>query len=286
MTDHYETLGVAATATPDEIKAAYKKLAMQHHPDRNQGDKAAEEKFKETNAAYDILKDADKRAFYDLERQRQRHAPPEDFEFQFRTTNGHGFSPEDIFRHMHEEFHRPRGNRDVHLNLSITLDEAFFGFEREMSYRVPGEGLRTIRLKIPAGVEHGNRVRFVGGGGQADSASPAGNLYVTVAVAPHAVFRRDGRNLIAQASIDAIDAMLGCDTEIQGLDGQKIRLIVPAGVQNGQMLRLRGHGMPMLRKADRGDLFVEMTVLVPRNLTEAQKQLLRRVRDGESPIHE
>jgi DnaJ-class molecular chaperone len=284
MTTHYDTLGVAETATADEIKAAYKKLAKQYHPDLNPGNAEAEARFKEVSAAHDILKDAARRAAYDHERSQPPH---QEFEFNFRSGDGFGFGfpPDDMFRQMQEELLRRQMNRDVHLGHTITLEDAFHGFEKETSYRVAGEGLKTIRLKIPAGIEHGNRVRFAGAGIRQDITRAAGDLYVTVGIQAHPVFRRDGKDLVTQAKVDALDAMLGCEVELQGIDGQGLTLAVPAGVQTGQMLRLKGQGMPVMKSPERGDLFVEVFVTVPRGLSEQQKQLLRRVKAGEPAIH-
>lgn len=283
MTSHYDTLGVNEAAAPDAIKAAYKKLAKEFHPDLNPGNPEAETRFKDISAAYDTLKDETKRAAYDADLRRPAQTASG---FDFHFTREYGSGPGDIFREMHEEILRRQVNRDIHLSHMITLEDAFHGYEKETSYRVAGAGLRTIRLKIPAGIEHGNRVRFGGAGVQQDARRPAGDLYVTIGIQPHPVFRREGRDLILQAKVDAIDAMLGCDIALQGIDGNSLKLTVPAGVQSGQMLRLKGHGMPVIKSAERGDLFVEMHVTVPRGLNEAQRQLLRRVRQGGAQIHE
>ena len=283
MTTHYDTLGVPEAASPDDIKAAYKKLAKEFHPDLNPGRPEAETRFKDISAAYDTLKDEGKRAAYDAE-QRQPARTASGFEYNFsREPWG---DTGDIFRDMQEEILRRQMNRDIHLSHMITLEDAFHGYEKETSYRVAGAGLRTIRLKIPAGIEHGNRVRFSGAGVQQDPRRPAGDLYVTIGIQPHPAFRREGRDLIVQTKVDAIDAMLGCDIDLQGIDGHSLKLTVPAGVQSGQMLRLKGQGMPVIKSGERGDLFVEMHVTVPRGLSEGQRQLLRRVRLGGSPIHE
>ncbi len=343
--DYYEALGIARGASADEIKKAYRSLAMKCHPDRNQGDKAAEHRFKEISEAYDILRDDQKRAAYD----RYGHAAFENgnnargfggFEF----TAG-GFA--DIFDEMFGEF-MGRGGRggqtrgrggDLRYNLTITLSEAFAG--KQTTIRVPGSAVcdgcsgsggekgthpgacatcrgtgrirasqgfftverschgcggvgkliekpctgcngagrvrkeKNLAVSIPAGVDDGTRIRLAGEGEVGMRGAPPGDLYIVLSVAAHPLFKRDGNDLHCRVPLPITTAALGGTIEVPGIDGARVKINVPAGAQTGQQFRLRNKGMSVLRSPQRGDLYVELQVETPVNLTKRQQELLR-----------
>ncbi len=345
--DYYSTLGVAKDADLDTLKKAYRKLAMEFHPDRNHGDAAAEQKFKEINEAYDVLKDEQKRAAYD----RFGHAAfdgsagfrgngggPGGFDF-----NASGFA--DIFDEMFGEFmggrrgnqSRARGG-DLRYNMELTLEEAFEG--KQATIRVPGteqcgactgtggekgaqptacptcrghgkvratQGFftiertcqscsgtgkviekpcpqcggqgrvakdKTLQVTIPPGVEDGTRIRLAGEGEAGLRSAPSGDLYIFLSVKPHRLFQRDGANVHCRVPISMSKAALGGGIEIPAIDGSRAKVQIPAGTQTGQQFRLKGKGMSVLRSTQRGDMYAEIVVETPVNLTKKQKELL------------
>jgi len=341
--DYYEVLGVSRTSTEVELKAAFRKLAMQHHPDRNPGDADCEHKFKEINEAYDVLKDGDKRAAYD----RFGHAA---FEHGGMGGGAHGFSADfgstfaDIFEGIFgmggargRASGRERGS-DLRYNMEISLDEAFAG--KTAQIRIPtsvtcevcsGSGAkagtkpkqcttcggagkirhaqgfftlertcpachgrgqviddpcptcsgagrvmreRTLSVNIPAGVEDGTRIRLAGEGEAGLRGGPAGDLYIFLSIQPHEFFQRDGADLHCRVPISMVAAALGGDFEVPAIDGSKVRVKVPAGTQTGRRFRLSSKGMPVLRAKQTGDMYVQVVVETPQNLTKRQRELL------------
>ncbi|WP_343712373.1 molecular chaperone DnaJ [Inquilinus sp.] len=342
--DFYDLLGVARGAGADEIKKAYRKLAMQYHPDRNPGDQTAEHKFKEINEAYDVLKDEQKRAAYD----RFGHAAF-DGGAGPRGPGGADFSGgfADIFEEMFGDFmggrrggQRAQAGRgaDVRFNLEITLEEAFLG--KQATVKVPssvgcevcdgsgaepgsqpvtcptcggagrvrasqgfftvertcpgcgGQGRviknpcrncsgsgrvrkdKTLKVDIPPGVDDGTRIRLSNEGESGMRGAPPGDLYIFLSVRPHPLFQRDGADLFCKAPIPMTTAALGGPIEIPAIDGGRAKITVPAGTQSGARFRLRGKGMSVLRSAGRGDMYVELQVETPVNLTKRQRELL------------
>ncbi len=341
--DYYEVLGVARNASEAELKTAFRKLAMQHHPDRNPGDKDCEHRFKEANEAYEVLKDADKRAAYD----RFGHAA---FEHGMGGA-GPGFGSDfaSTFADIFDDLvgmgggRRGRGSgrergKDLQYSMEISLEEAFrgktaqiriptpvtcetcsgtgakagtkpktcptcsgqgkirhaqgfFTLERTCpacqgrgqviespcvscsgSGRVPRE--RTLSVNIPAGVEEGTRIRLSGEGEAGVRGGPAGDLYIFLSIGAHPLFQRDGADLHCRATISMATAALGGEFEVPTVDGSKTRVRVPEGTQSGRRLRLAGKGMPVLRSRQTGDMYVQIVVETPQNLTKKQKQLL------------
>ena len=340
--DYSEILGVSRSCTEIELKAAFRKLAMQHHPDRNPGDKDCEHRFKEINEAYDVLKDGDKRAAYD----RFGHAA---FEHGMGGA-GHGFGADfgstfaDIFEGIFgmaggrgRSSGRERGS-DLRYNMEISLDEAFTG--KTAQIRIPtsvtceacsGSGAkagtkpkpcatcggagkirhaqgfftlertcptchgrgqviddpckvcggggrvtreRTLSVNIPTGVEDGTRIRLAGEGEAGLRGGPAGDLYIFLEVAAHEFFQRDGADLYCRVPISMVSAALGGEFEVPAIDGSKVRVKVPAGTQTGGRFRLAGKGMPVLRAKQTGDMYVQVAVETPQNLTKRQRELL------------
>ena len=354
--DCYELLGVPKNASADDLKKAYRKLAMQFHPDRNPGDKAAEQKFKELSEAYEILKDDQKRAAYD----RFGHAAFENGGRAGAGADNFGFAAgfADIFDEMFGEFMGGRRGQganargsDLRYNLEITLEEAFKG--RQTTVRVPtmspceqcggsgaeagskpvncptcygngrvraqqgfftiertcpschgagrvienpcrlcgGQGRarkeKTLSVNIPPGVEDGTRIRLAGEGEAGLRGGAAGDLYIFLAVKPHRFFQRDGANIHCRVPISMPSAALGGAVEVPTIDGGRAKVTIAAGTQSGHQFRLKGKGMSVLRSGARGDMFVQVVVETPVNLTKRQQELLREFdKSGDSkPTH-
>jgi curved DNA-binding protein len=299
LEDYYAILGVPETATEEEIKKAYRKLALQYHPDRNPGDKEAEEKFKKINEAYSVLSDPEKRREYDALRKNPfgfsgatggaggprwfYQDPQGGFHFRFEGSPGWNISLDDLLRDLFgagfggfEETlgdmgrrARRRPGRDVHVEIRIPFRMALEGGPTVV--RLPsGE---SVRITIPRGARDGMRVRYRGRGPMGPDGVP-GDLYVTFHVEPDPHFRREGDDLHTEVRINAVQAMLGTSVTISDPYGQSVRLRLPPGTQPGTVLRVRGHGVQTDR--GRGDLYVTVRVEVPRTLSEAQREELRR----------
>ena len=343
--DYYEVLGVDKGAGEREIKKAYKKLAMKYHPDRTQGDKALEEKFKEIQEAYEVLTDSQKRAAYD----QYGHAGVDpnrggagfgggaDFGDIFGDVFG------DIFGGGRGRQSRARQGADLRYNLEMTLEEAVRG--KEVEIRVPtlvscepcngsgakkgsspktcptchgngqvqmrqgffavqqtcptcsgrgkiisdpcnechGQGrtekTKTLSVKIPAGVDTGDRIRLSGEGEAGESGAPAGDLYVQVHVRDHDIFTRDGNNLYCEVPLSFTTAALGGELQVPTLDG-KVKLKISPETQTGRMFRLRGKGVKSVRSGAIGDLLCKVVVETPVNLSSKQKDLLRELEES------
>ncbi len=362
--DFYQTLGVDKGASGDALKKAYRGLAMKYHPDRNPGDEAAAEKFREISEAYEILSDEQKRAAYD----RYGHAAFDQMGGGGGRRGG-GFAGEDFqdIGDIFEQFFgggmgggRRRGanNRgsDQRYNLDITLEDAFRG--KSVEIRVPGvvscdschgsgaeEGskkitcsacggrgktrmsqgfftvertcgqcqgrgeviekpcrscngqgrvrkTRTLSVDIPRGVDDGTRIRLTGEGEAGVQGGSAGDLYIFISLAPHRFFSRQDQDIFCSIPVSMIDAALGGELDVPIVDGSKARIKIPAGTQAGKQFRLRGKGMPIVHSQNRGDMYVELEVEVPVNLTQAQKDCLEKFReeggsdDRHSPVRE
>ena len=291
--DYYKILGVERNATDAEIKSAFRKLALQYHPDRNQGNKQAEEKFKEINEAYEVLSDKDKRARYEqlgdsYTRWQQRGGQPGGFNWSEWTSQypggqqvnvddifgGGGFSDffEAIFGGLGGAATRQRARQQARpqayqQEVQITLDEAYRGAERTVT--VDG---RRLTMKIPAGARTGTKVRMAGAAPSGPNGQP-GDLYLVIDVLPDRRFERKENDLYTDVSVDLFTAVLGGEARVQTLDGTVV-LTIPAGTQPGQSFRLGNRGMPHLRDPQkRGDLYARVKVQIPRNLTPEQRKL-------------
>lgn len=284
--DYYEVLGIQKGASDDEIKKAFRKLAVKYHPDKNPGDKAAEEKFKEINEAYSVLSDKTKRQRYD----QFGHAgvggagggggnPFAGGSFNF---NGQSFDfgdfggggLDDILGAMFGfggGFRGARRGRDLRTSTTIDFEEAIFGTTKNVS--VDGE---QIKLKIPAGIHDGQMIRIGGKGGQAPvEGGQRGDLLVEVRVRAHKTLTREGNLILSEATISMVDAVLGTEIDIETVDG-KITMKVPAGTQPGTNFKLSGHGAPLTAgSTERGPHIVTINVEIPRKLNKKQKDLIQ-----------
>ena len=306
--DYYEILGVSKTATTEEIKKAYRKLAAKYHPDKNPGDKHAEEMFKQINEAHSVLTDPEKRKLYDRfgenwkqfenmdEKTRQQyekyqqyqkygHAGAgngEHFEWAFGDIFSDAFGSgigDDFFSsifggHKHSPFGReyrrtyPMAGQDLHAELEISLEEAYHGTTK--LFRIDGQ---TIKLKIKPGTKDGQILKLKGKGGPGLNGGPNGDLLITVRLKPHPLFRRVGDDLHMDLPIDLYTAVLGGSLQIQTLKG-KVKVNIPAESDNGKIIRLPGLGMPRdANKTSFGDLYLKLNVQLPRNLTQKEKEL-------------
>ncbi|WP_227269222.1 molecular chaperone DnaJ [Roseobacter weihaiensis] len=350
--DYYDVLGVAKGASADEIKKGYRTKAKELHPDRNKDNPDAESKFKEANEAYEVLKDADKKAAYD----RYGHAAFEGGMGGGGGRPGGGFGGgqgdfssafSDVFDDLFGNFagggQRGGGNRasrgsDLRYNLRISLEDAYGGLQKTINVPTSiscescsGSGAeggsepascptcsgmgkvraqqgfftvertcptcsglgqiiknpcktcqgagrvekdRALAVNIPAGVETGTRIRLAGEGEAGMRGGPSGDLYIFIEVSEHELFQRDGANLFCRVPVSMAKAALGGSIEVPTIDGGRGRVQIPSGSQSGRQMRLRGKGMPALRGSGSGDMFIELAVETPVNLTARQKELL------------
>lgn len=287
MTDHYATLGVAADAPQDEIKRAYRKLAMQFHPDKNPGNAEAEARFKDISSAYAEIGDEQSRANYD--QKRQFGGPGSGFGFgaqgfEFNFNSGPGFNNiNDVINQFFSQHgfghqQQPR-NRDLAFNLHMTLEEAFTGKQTPVQFS-SGQHNYNIAVNVPAGIDNGARIRYAGHGDKSVPNAPPGDLYIQIQIAEHPVFKRSGPHLHANIEIDAISAMIGCTRDLRCIDGQMVNVKIPAGVQVGETIRLRERGMPtQAGGTHRGDCLINISVKVPKDLSDDHQQILREMLD-------
>ena len=339
--DFYEILGVSRSCTEVEMKAAFRKAAMQHHPDRNPGDAEAERKFKELNEAYQALSDAQKRAAYD----RFGHAAFEQGGTGFTSGDGFASSMADIFDDLFGDMMGRRGGRgggatrgsdplqsrnQLGRSLSgqdgksratylrrvrslrrhgakagakpracptcaghgrVRAQQGFFSIERTCPHchgqgevidnpcgicsgtgRVTRE--RNLAVNIPAGVEDGTRIRLAAEGEAGLRGGPAGDLYIFVSMKPHPFFQRDGADLFCRVPISMVQAAFGDEVTVPTVDGADAKVKIPEGTQSGKQFKVKNKGMPVLRSRDVGDLFIQVTVETPQDLTKRQRELL------------
>jgi curved DNA-binding protein len=294
--DYYQTLGVARSATDKEIKAAYRKLAKQNHPDANKGNKASEEKFKELAEAYEVLKDPEKRRRYDRlganYKAGAEFRPPPDFGgFTFDFGNLGDLGRNSAFSDFFEMLFGNVGNfstaggatatstsqsrgknkaLDQEADVELSVEELAKGSTRTLQITAPNQKTRTLEVKIPAGVRAGSKVRISGEGAKANG--KGGDLYLKVKLKPHAYFTVEGDNLISNLTLSPAQAVLGVETTVNTLTGP-VKIGVPAGSQNGRMLRLRGRGLPKVKGGTAGDQLVKLQIVVPVNPTDPEKKL-------------
>lgn len=292
--DYYDVLGVKKGASDDEIKKAYRKLAVKYHPDKNQGDKAAEEKFKEVSEAYEVLSDKQKRARYD----QFGHAGVggnagnpfggaggpfqnggfdfngQSFNFDFGGADGADLG--DILGAMFGfggGARRPRRGADHQTTITISFEDAIFGTVAKVNL----DGKPT-KIKIPAGIDDGMSIRLAGKGGAAPEGGQPGDLYIHVRVKPHKHLTREGAIILSEEHISLVDATLGCTIDVETVDGE-ITMKVPAGTQSGTPFKLSSHGVPIRSNGARGPHIVTIIVDIPKRLNRKQKDLLKQLRE-------
>jgi curved DNA-binding protein len=297
--DYYKILGVGKTATDDEIKSAYRKLAKQYHPDKNPGDKKAEEKFKEINEAHEVLGDADKRSKYDqlgaqYQRYQQYGGDPRGFDWgPWMAQGGRGGSRveygdlndlfggnagfSDFFNSLFGMGGQMRtGTRQARAEeyeVEITLEEALTG-----ATRVLETGGRRGEVKIPAGVTAGTKVR-VAGRGSPRADGTRNDIYLLIKLAEHPKFKvRDEGDLQTEVTVELYTAVLGGRVLVPSLEGKETHMVVPPETSSGQTIRLRGKGLPRRRDPkQRGDLYVRVQVQIPKHLSEEEKRLFQQL---------
>lgn len=244
--DYYKILNVAKTATQEEIKKAYKKLAMEHHPDRG----GSTAKFAEINEAYETLKDPKKRQEYDSPRQ----------EFNFNSQNF-----EDIFSaFFNNAGMRNRKNRDLKLTVSITLEEVLTGKDLIANYTLANGQNTTANIKIHPGVQHGEAIRYKGMGDNGISSLPRGDLIIYINIIKHKIFERDGRNLKTVVEVNTLDLILGTKISIKTLTDNQINVNIPKGTNPGTILSVAGFGLPDSRAGITGNLYITIKGKTPK----------------------
>jgi curved DNA-binding protein len=310
--DYYQLLGIDKKATQEEIKKAYRKLALKWHPDKNPNNKAqAEEKFKKISEAYAVLSDQEKRNQYDTygsaDQFRQKYSQEDIFRnfdlndllrgfgFDFggsggraRTGSGsgsrrrgganQGFDPfADLFGGGGQSYgHMPQHGQDLQYNLSITLEESVTGVEKKLALQRE-DRVDEINVKIPAGISTGKKLRLMGKGGHGYDGGPSGDLYLNITILPHPLFARDGNDIFYEKSVNFTQAVLGTSIDVPTIDGAVKRLKIPPGTQNNTKIRMKGYGVPGLKGASRGDQYVKINVTVPRHLTEKQAIIVKQL---------
>ena len=297
--DYYAVLNVPRTATADEIKKSYRKLALKYHPDQNPGDKAAETKFKEISEAYEALRDPKKRQMYD----------------QFGTTSGpgfsgagagagaHGFDPRqnpeafndffgdffgDVFAGARAGGSRQARGNDLRYSLSITLEEAATGCEKRISFvrdRNGKEDSAKLSISVPGGVKEGQRLKLRSEGDQPLGTSRPGDLYVIVQFQTHPLFKRRDNDVLLELPVSFVDALLGTSVSIPTLTG-KANLNLPAGTHPGQVFRLKAKGFPDIGGYAPGDMLVKVIIDIPNELNETERKALEALRSAgeQSPL--
>jgi curved DNA-binding protein len=273
--DYYKILGVAESASAEEIKQAYRALAVKLHPDKNPSSDA-EQQFKQINQAHSVLSDPQKRAEYD---QQRRHAHAGGFSMH-NMHGSFGAGIDDIFASIfgHRNWGntaRMQRNADTAVQIQITLEEAHTGTSLPVQFVDSSGHTVNITVNIPAGVANNTRFKYPGNGTRTNTALPPGDLYVSVLVQPHARFERQGANLITGVTINMWQSILGVTKTVTGLTGNTLQVSVPAGSTESTVLRIAGQGMHIKAgTASRGDLFVRLTVTPVMDLSDQQKQLL------------
>jgi curved DNA-binding protein len=309
--DYYQVLGVDKKASADELKKAYRKLALKWHPDKNPNNKAAEEKFKKISEAYAVLSDDKKRGEYDqfgsADQYRQQYSQEDIFRdvdldeilrsFGFgggrgggRTTfrtgrrggaQSQGFN--DPFSGLfgggmggQQYANVPEKGQDAEYNLSISLEESVFGADKKISFQLENR-IEDISVKIPPGISSGKKLRLPGKGLSGYNGGPKGDLYLNINVLPHPIYSRDGNDLYIEKTIKFTQAALGTTIDVPTLDGSTKRLKLSPGTQNNTKIRMKGYGVPGLKGAPKGDQFVKINIEVPKKLSDKQIKLIEQL---------
>lgn len=293
QTDYYKVLGVSKSATDAELKKAYRRLAMKHHPDHSKGDRRSEEMFKEISEAYAVLSDKEKRKQYDTfgsDGFHQRYSQEDIFrnvdlgdilrEFGFggkgmRFSFGGGSPFSGPFGGQQRRQAPVKGS-DLVYELPLSLQEVASGAEKTVTFQHQGRS-ENITVKIPPGMITGKKLRLAGKGEQSGYGGPAGDLYIQSRVVPDGVFSAEGHDLITTVTIRLSESLLGTQVAIPTVEGAELSLKIPAGTRHKTRMRLAGHGLPKMKGGSKGDLFVTVAVDVPNQLTPEQKRMVKKL---------
>lgn len=304
--DYYDILGLKRGASEEEIKKAYRRLAMQYHPDRNPGKKEAEERFKEVSEAYAVLSDKKKRREYDTFGRTgfHRRYTQEDIFRGFdigEIFKDFGFGTEDVFSTLfgggrrasrkvnfkdyfnhytqsefgatQERYAAPKKGADLIYDLSVTLKEIASGTSKQIAFRKESGELARVNVKIPPGISTGKKLRIPGKGLRGQKGGPSGDLYIRITVKDHPVFKREGSDLYADKEIQFTQAALGSVIEASTLEGVR-KVKIPPGTQSNSKIRLKGYGLPHFQSKGKGDLYIRVIVRIPKKLDKKQRILL------------
>jgi len=269
--NYYTILGINRNASADDIKKAYRGLAMKHHPDRG-GDA---NKFKEIEEAYRTLSDPQKKQMVDqgVDPNNQNRGGgfhnQGPFEFHFNTGN---FG--DMFGNFGFGGRQMPRNKTISMGVELTLEDVLNGKELDAEVSIPGSKKKIISISIPSGIEDGQQIRYQGMGDNSISTVPPGDLIINVRIRPHASFRREGDNLIIEKFISITDAILGSKIVISTLDGKQLEMLVPPGTQSETVMSCKNEGLPGMRTRQRGNLLVKCKIKTPKNLSQEQLQLV------------
>jgi curved DNA-binding protein len=306
--DYYKILEVPRSASQEEMKKAYRKLAMKHHPDRNKGDKTAEAKFKDINEAYAVLSNAEKRKQYDMfgaegfQKKFTQEDIFRDFDFSgiFKEF-GFGGGSQNVFSQIFggsgrgfsgargSSYNSPFGGfeargratkgQDLIYELPLALEETFSTTNKVISYK-SGARQETVSVKIPPGISTGKKLRLPGKGQPDPHGGPNGDLYVQVKILDHPLFKREGDDLLLTQEIRFTEALEGAEIEVPTIDKKTLRLKIPPGTQANARFRLKGYGMPGMDGGGRGDAYVQVVIGVPQKLNKKQKDLIKEMADA------
>ena len=271
--DYYNTLGISKSASEADIKAAYRKMAMKHHPDRG-GD---EKKFKEVTEAYETLSDPQKKQMFDMgvdpNAQHTSYRQGSPFEFHFNTGNF-----EDVFSNFGFGGRPVRKNKTLNVNIEVTLEDIFKGRVIDAEIGIPNGNKRLVNIEVPPGIENGQQIRYRGMGEHTLKDAPPGDLIVNVFVKEHPIFQRQGDMLMIKKFISPWDAMLGSDITIETIDKKTLTIGIPAGTQPDTVLSCRGEGLPNMRTKVRGNLLIKVQIEIPKNLSSEQKDAVEQTK--------
>lgn len=285
--NYYSTLGVGQNASDDEIKKAYRKMAMKHHPDRG-GDEA---QFKKISEAYEVLSDPEKKRMVDMgvDPNAQQSAGPygnsfRNGPFEFHFGGGHP-GMDDIFA----QFGFGRGgygarpqkrNKSLNISVDLTLEDVLTGKELNAEITIPGTNKKKmININIPAGIEHGQQIRYEGMGDDSIPDIRAGDLIVNAIVHPHQIFKRDGHSLHVEKIVSVWDAILGTSIDIETLDKKTLSVTIPKGTQPGTVLSCKNEGLPVLNSRSKGNMFIHIKIDIPRNVSGEQLEKIKQLKE-------
>ena len=277
--DYYNVLGVDKSASESELKSAYKKASMKHHPDRTGGDDA---QFKKINEAYSALKDPQKRQMYD----QFGTTDPQQAQAQQKSHFSQAFGGADfgdifgqMFGQQHPNMRRHVQNQDITIGAEIELEDIVNGKEVIAHYRLPSGRQETVEIKLPPGVQAGDRIRYQGMGGDAIQQAPRADLHVLIKVRRHPEYTQDGINLYIDKKLDLFDFILGTNITITTIHGRNLSVNVPAGSNPGTVFSINGQGLPNRRLGQTGNLYIKVQGVTPKVNDEQLREKIRKIQD-------